>query len=174
MGPDKKLEDHLASILSSFYNYEHDKSEHLKLEKKSEWPAPSFSLLLHVPGCNWERGRGWENDFPSWNKTRLSFKVSYSTERWHKNDHLSGKFVWYKISFKSNLNTSLCIHVFTCIVLLIGGNNLGLCLFYALSVLTGTLGYPEHLINLKSGQFTDFHSSREAHVLFTQTPVCYM
>lgn len=27
MGPDKKLEDHLASILSSFYNYEHDKRD---------------------------------------------------------------------------------------------------------------------------------------------------
>lgn len=69
MGPDKKLEDHLASILSSFYNYEHDKREHLKFKKKSEGPAPSLSLLLHVAGCNWERGRGGKMIFQA--ETRL-------------------------------------------------------------------------------------------------------
>lgn len=69
MGPDKKLEDHLASILSSFYNYEHDKREHLKLKKRSEGPAPSLSLLLHVAGCNWERGRGGKMIFQP--ETRL-------------------------------------------------------------------------------------------------------
>lgn len=54
MGPDKKLEDHLASILSSFYNYEHDKSEHLKLEKKSlsdqPLPSPCCFMCLAVIG----------------------------------------------------------------------------------------------------------------------------
>lgn len=50
MGPDKKLEDHLASILSSFYNYEHDKREHLKLKKKV-WGTSPFPLP--AASCGW-------------------------------------------------------------------------------------------------------------------------